>query len=131
MTNHDKLEEHCLDCGTALPTETYCMNNRPTHNRPHLPEPMGGEWEEKLAMNIVFQIGDYLGERLPKEMRSMWADARQATNDKAIDFVKSLLHAEREKLLAWVRDENNWHEHQPDATITVNDLEALLETNEK
>lgn len=42
-------------------------------------------------MNIVYQIGDALSEHLPKEMQSSFVDARQATNDKCIDFVFHLL----------------------------------------
>lgn len=43
-------------------------------------------------MNIVFQIGDALYEALPKEIaHKYFVDARQATNDVAIDFAKKLI----------------------------------------
>lgn len=53
---------------------------------------------EKIAMNIVFQIGDLLYEALPKDIaHKYFVDARQKTNDKAIDFVKALITSEVEK----------------------------------
>lgn len=48
--------------------------------------------KESLARNIVYQIGDVLYEALPNDIaHKHFVDARQATNDKAIDFVRDLL----------------------------------------
>lgn len=53
---------------------------------------------EGLAMNIVFQIGDALYEALPKDVaHDHFVDARQATNDVAIDFAKKLISEYVEK----------------------------------
>jgi hypothetical protein len=53
---------------------------------------------EGLAMNIVFQIGDALYEALPKDMaHDHFVDARQQTNDVAIDFAKKLIKRDRER----------------------------------
>jgi hypothetical protein len=52
---------------------------------------------EAVAANIVHQIGDALYEALPPDVaHKYFVDARQATNDRAIDFAKKLIsgHAE-------------------------------------
>lgn len=47
---------------------------------------------EAVAMNIVHQIGDALYEALPKDVaHDHFVDARQATNDIAIEFAKKLI----------------------------------------
>ena len=47
---------------------------------------------ERLAMNIVFQIGDALYEALPADVaHEHFVTARQATNDMAIDFAAKLI----------------------------------------
>lgn len=54
--------------------------------------------EEKIAMNIVYQIGDLLSEALPKNIaHKYFVDARQKTNDKAIDFVKTFIEKEKKE----------------------------------
>lgn len=52
------------------------------------------EWRrsEHMALNIVHQIGDLLYETLPADVaHEYFVDARQATNDRAIDFVERLI----------------------------------------
>ena len=57
---------------------------------------------EAVAMNIVYQIGDALYEALPPDIaHKYFVDARQKTNDIAIDFAEKLIaqaltHRERE-----------------------------------
>lgn len=47
---------------------------------------------EKIAMNIVHQIGDALYEALPHDIaHGYFVKARQATNDVAIDFAAKLV----------------------------------------
>ena len=47
---------------------------------------------EGLAMSVIFQAGDLLYETLPKDIaHDHFVDARQATNDKLIDFTKGLV----------------------------------------
>jgi hypothetical protein len=47
---------------------------------------------EAVAANIVHQIGDALYEALPADVaHDHLVDARQATNDRAIDFAKKLI----------------------------------------
>jgi len=51
---------------------------------------------ELTAMNIVFQIGDALYEALPKDIaHKYFVDARQKTNDVAIDFATKLIQKAR------------------------------------
>lgn len=53
---------------------------------------------EGVAANIVHQIGDALYEALPKDVAHQhFVDARQATNDVAIDFAKMLIQAHAAK----------------------------------
>lgn len=54
-------------------------------------------WREKEAMNIVYQIGDILSEYLPKDCQDTFVDARQKTNDRAIEFVGSFLTAAKKE----------------------------------
>ncbi len=50
---------------------------------------------EMVAMNIVHQIGDALYDALPKDVaHEHFVDARQATNDIAIDFATKLILSE-------------------------------------
>lgn len=63
-------------------------------------KPLDTQWDdlERLAMNIVYQIGDALYEALPKDVaHEHFVTARQATNDIAIDFVKNLITARGSK----------------------------------
>lgn len=47
---------------------------------------------EAVAANIVHQIGDALYEALPADVaHKHFVNARQATNDRAIDFAKELI----------------------------------------
>lgn len=47
---------------------------------------------EAVAANIVHQIGDALYEALPPDVaHKYFVDARQATNDRTIDFAKKLI----------------------------------------
>lgn len=58
---------------------------------------------EMLAMNIVFQIGDALGEGLKK--KKDFVLARQNTNDDCIDFVMNLIaESNREAYKKGVKD---------------------------
>lgn len=52
-----------------------------------------GEHElEHIAANIIHQVGDALYEALPADVaHNHFVDARQATNDRAIDFAKALI----------------------------------------
>jgi len=51
-----------------------------------------GRGLEAVAMSIVHQIGDTLYEALPPDIaHKYFVDARQATNDKAIDFAMALI----------------------------------------
>lgn len=63
------------------------------------------ERSERIAMNIVHQIGDALYEALPPDVaHEHFVTARQQTNDVAIDFamklIDQLLTAQREAILA-------------------------------
>lgn len=58
--------------------------------------PMGGVVQidhlESVAANIVHQIGDALYDALPPDVaHDHFVTARQATNDRAIDFAKELI----------------------------------------
>lgn len=47
---------------------------------------------EAVAANIIHQVGDVLYEALPADVaHDHFVDARQATNDRAIDFAKELI----------------------------------------
>ncbi|UQX13520.1 hypothetical protein [Candidatus Mycobacterium methanotrophicum] len=47
---------------------------------------------EAVAANIIHQVGDALYEALPADVaHDHFVDARQATNDRAIDFAKELI----------------------------------------
>lgn len=62
---------------------------------------------EGVAANIVHQIGDALYEALPKDIaHSHFVDARQATNDVAIDFAKKLInsYSEQRELEAIIKE---------------------------
>lgn len=76
-----------------------------------------GEWNiEHLAMNIVYQIGDLLYENLPKDVaHNYFVDARQKTNDRAINFAKKLIsnkiqkakEEERDRIISWLKSKDN------------------------
>lgn len=56
------------------------------------PDTLGGRSLEAVAANIVHQIGDALYEALPPDVaHKYFVKARQATNDRAIDFAKQLI----------------------------------------
>jgi len=62
---------------------------------------VGGEERalEAIAMNIVHQIGDALYDALPKDVaHKYFVDARQKTNDGAIDFVKGLIESRDQRI---------------------------------
>lgn len=59
---------------------------------------------EALAMNIVFQIGDLFSDFGDRATRDAVVGIRQATNDKAIDFVKTLIQKRDQQRLAAVLD---------------------------
>lgn len=53
---------------------------------------------EAVAANIVHQIGDALYDALPPDVaHKYFVDARQATNDRVIDFAKELISGYAEK----------------------------------
>lgn len=58
------------------------------------PAAQNGRELEAVAANIVHQIGDALHEALPPDLaHKHFVTARQATNDRAIDFAKQLISA--------------------------------------
>lgn len=76
-------QEHLCDCGLERiekMTGTSVGSNNPDGHTDTTPP--NKNWREKVAMNIVHQIGDELGISVEK---------RQATNDKLIDFVMRLI----------------------------------------
>ena len=62
--------------------QTHYKNDGCGESEHSTPAPKG---EERVAMNIVYQIGDLLGASVEK---------RQATNDVAIDFVWNILRTQ-------------------------------------
>jgi hypothetical protein len=71
-------------CGCNEELRQYCEKH---YMEMYGCKPVKSTWEETTAMNIVYQIGDLLSFNIPTSI----VDARQKTNDKAIDFVKKIL----------------------------------------
>lgn len=94
MTNQQR-KECCFKCygrmGTTAGGGVYCVeSNCPCHQEPTLPT--FKEEAERVARNIVYQIGDVLYEALPPDVaHKYFVKARQNTNDRAIDFATKLI----------------------------------------
>jgi hypothetical protein len=87
------------------------------------PQPEKPDYQSKIekeAMNIVYQIGDLLSFNIPISI----VDARQKTNDKAIDFVSDQLLS----LLQEVRSEERNRIKEKRKTPYEHFLDAMKET---
>lgn len=73
---------------------------------------------ERVAMNIVYQIGDLFSDFGDRATRDAVVEIRQATNDKAIDFVRKLLASTEDKarineVNLWI---DTWYQHSQQHT---------------
>lgn len=142
-----KEEKKCV-CGENSPDRLVVhRTDGPCYLREYTPTPKPSLNKEERdiegwAINIVYQIGDLLYENLPKDVaHEHFIDARQATNDRAIDFAAKIIKIalttakeegrEEERLviadkLRGILAYTNWAEEPKSAAGKIADLSASL-----